>query len=98
MFAAIEADLAKHAAATKQAEVYVGSEVDWEGVRSASDASECMITKATHQGLHGALAGALLDACAPQGNPGQDVDKLNARQAEIDTLSWAQLFGTSQML
>jgi len=84
-----EAKYAKLVAATKQAKGDADSEVDRESEWLASGASKCMITNAIQKGLNGAVAGADLDACAAQVNFGQDVGKLNTKQAEFDILSKA---------
>jgi len=84
-----EAKYAKLVAATKQAKGDADSEVDRESEWLASGASKCMIANAIQKGLNGAVAGADLDACAAQVNFGQDVGKLNTKQAEFDTLSKA---------
>jgi len=84
-----EAEYAKLIAATQLAKGDADSEVDREREWLASGATKCMINTAIQKGLNGALAGADLDACAAKVNFGQEVGKLNRRQAEFDTLSKA---------
>jgi hypothetical protein len=82
-----EAAYAKLVAATKKAKGDADSEVDRESEWLASGAAKCMVATAIQKGLNGAVAGADLDACAAQVNFGQDVGKLNTKQAEFDTVS-----------
>ena len=52
----------------------------------ASQTSKCLITKSMQKGLKAVIGAADLEACAGHVNFAQDAGKLNARQAEFDTL------------